>query len=113
MAAEGEEVAATMNDIKEMTSSMDKRMDEMREMIASLINVQAAAPSASSPTEDPLTGNKPVDNEEDGGESASQEKDNLPKKPPSSESKNGKEEFHAVPQATLPTHLSPILILTT
>ena len=63
--ADDDEVPATIKDIKEieksMISTMEKRMDEMRDMIANLINAQAAAPSASSPTEDSLAGKKPVD----------------------------------------------------
>ena len=47
-----EEVAATMKDLKEMetslTSIVDKRMDELREMIAKLASMQASTPSASS-----------------------------------------------------------------
>ena len=52
MAEGGEEVAATMKDIKELetslTSVMDKHMDELREMIAKLMSTQASTPSASS-----------------------------------------------------------------
>ena len=52
MPGEGEDVAATMKDLKEvqtsLTSLVDKRMDELRELIAQLASAQAAAPSASS-----------------------------------------------------------------
>ena len=47
-----EEVAATIKDLKEMRTSLssivDKRMDELRELITQLASAQAAAPSSSS-----------------------------------------------------------------
>ena len=52
MADEGDGVAATMKDLKALettlTSNMDKRMDELRELLAKLASVQAATPSGSS-----------------------------------------------------------------
>ena len=48
----GEEVVATMKDLKKMETSLksivDKRMDELRELIAKLASAQASTPSASS-----------------------------------------------------------------
>ena len=62
MAIEGEDVAATMKDIKNietsLTSAMDKRMDEMREMIVNLMKMQATTPSDSTPSEDLSSGKK-------------------------------------------------------
>ena len=101
--AEDDEMPATMNDIKEMTSSMDKRMDEMHEMIASLINAQAAIPSASSPTEDHLLGKKPVDNEEDGGRVLLKIKIIFLRNLLLPKVKMGKRSTMRYPQITLPT----------
>ena len=50
--ADGDEAGATMKDLKDLeaslTSIVDKRMDELRDMIAKLASAQASTPSASS-----------------------------------------------------------------
>ena len=102
MVIEGEEVAATMKDIKEMetslTSAMDKRMDEMCGMITNLMKTQVTAPSTSATPEDLSSGKKPEENEEDGGESENKDtKDQSSKKPPHSNGIDGKEGYHEVP----------------
>ena len=52
MPDKGEEVAATMKDLREVETSLislvDKRMYELRDLIAKLASVQASTPSASS-----------------------------------------------------------------
>ena len=103
--AEGEEVAATMKDLKEMqtslTSNMDKRMDELRELIAKLPSAQASIPSASSVPGGNSSGKPPPDNKGAEGENepnkegeGQKEKD---KASSSSQGKEGKEEYHTVP----------------
>ena len=56
MPEEGEEVAATMKDLREvetsLTSLVDKRMDELRDLITKLASVQASTPSTSSAPSD-------------------------------------------------------------
>ena len=99
-----ENVAATMKDLKEMqtslTSLVDKRMDELRELIAQIASAQATTPPASSaPTDNSSEHINEEDDGADGGEEEGKEggekdKTKLPKKPPSS---NEKEEYHAVP----------------
>ena len=77
MANEGEDEPATMKDIKEietyLTSAMDKRMDEMREMIAKLMSMQASTPSASSAPVD--TSSEKINSEDDGVENGEANKD--------------------------------------
>ena len=49
--ADGDQVEATMKDLKDitsLTSIMDKRMDELRDLLAKLAGSQASTPSASS-----------------------------------------------------------------
>ena len=104
MVIDYEKVVPTMEDLKSMetspTSAMDKRMDEMREMIANLMKSQGTAPSASTPLEDPFLEKKP---EEEG---EGEHRDESPKKPASTKGKDGKEEYHEVPpgDGTHPTH---------
>ena len=105
-----EDAQATMKDLKEMqaslTSLVDSRMDELRELIAQLASAKAS-PSASSPH----GGNSSqehvnVENEdEDGGDEGNSEgdkKNHTPKEQPSSQGKSSKEEFHAVPPSYSP-----------
>ena len=100
-----EDAQATMKDLKELqtslTSLMDSRMEELRELITKLGSAKAS-PSASSPH----GGNSSsehvnVENEdEDGGEEGHLEGDknnHTPKEKPSSQGNGSKEEFHAVP----------------
>ena len=112
--AEGEEVAATMKDLKEMqtslTSIMDKRMDELRELIAQLGSARAAASGASSAPHDNSSENINVENDEaDGGETGTKgdgdqenEKAKIPKKSSSSDGKGKEEGYHAVPPTYSP-----------
>ena len=109
MPGEGEDVAATMKDLKELqdslTSTVDKRMDELREMIAQLASAQAAAPSACSAPRNNSSENVNVEDEEvgegeregEGGGDKEKDKGKIPKKAPSSNGKGDKEEYHAVP----------------
>ena len=68
MSDEGEEVAATMKDLREvetsLTSLVDKRMDELRDLIEKLASVQASTPSASSAPGDNSSENVAKENEE-------------------------------------------------
>ena len=112
-----EEVAATMKDLKEMqtslTSIVDKRMDELRELIAQLASTQASTLSASNAPSDHSL--EKVNVEEDGvdeGEGEGKEsgdkdkdKNKIPKKPPPSNGKGEKEDYHAVPPSYTPDPL--------
>ena len=99
MAIEGKEVAATMKDIKELetslTSAMNARMDEMREMIADLIKAQTTTPSASPTPEESPSGKKPEEKGEEEGESGT--KDDPPKKNATPQGKGEKEDYHQAP----------------
>ena len=87
--AEGADVAATMKDLKEMeislTSVVDKRMDELRDMIAKLASAQASNPSASSVPGGISPEKPPSDQEVVVGENETIKE------------KSGKEEYHTVP----------------
>ena len=87
-----EDVVATMKDLKEMqtslTSIVDKRMDELRELIAQLASAQASTPSASSAPSDNSSEKVNVEDEGvgegegEGKESGDKDKNKIPKKPP-------------------------------
>ena len=119
MLDEGEEVAATMKDLREvetsLTSLMDKRMDELRDLIAKLASAQASTPSASSSPVDNSTENAAKEDEEveegEGDGKGSEAKNELPKKASPSKGKDGKEDYHTVPPPQFtPDPLTPILI---
>ena len=105
MPKEGEEVAATMKDLREvetsLTSLVDKSMDELRDLIAKLASVQASAPSASSALVDNSSENVAKENEEveegEGEGKGGESKNKLPKKDSPSKGKGGKEDYHTVP----------------
>ena len=117
MPEEGEEVAATMKDLKKLqaslTSTVDKRMDELRELIAQIASAQASAPSASSAPNDNSSEKVNVEDdgvgegEGEGKESGDKDKNKIPKKPPPSNGKGEKEDYHAVPPNYTPDPLIP------
>ena len=118
MAEEGEGVAATMKDLKaletSLTSKMDKRMDELRELVAKLASVQACTPSTSSIPGDNSSDEIPLENEEaEGGKGKDKEgegtnENDLPKKPTSSNGKGEKGGYHVVsPPSYTPDPLIP------
>jgi hypothetical protein len=103
--ADDDGVAATMKDLKEMetslNSNMDKRMDELHNLIAKLASAQASNPSASSVPGGHSSEKPPLDHEGAEGENepnkegeGQKEKD---KASSSSQGKDGKEEYHTVP----------------
>ena len=114
MVGEGDDVAATMKDLKELkgslTSLVDTRMDELRELIAQLGSARAAAPPASSsPHEDSSENVNGEDDEGDDGETGTKgdgdkenEKAKIPKKSSSSDGKGKEEGYHAVPPTYSP-----------
>ena len=120
--AEEEEVAATMKDLKEMeaslTSVVDKRMDELRELIAQLASAQASTLSASSAPNDNSSEKVNVENVEvDEGEGEGKESGvEIKIKPKSQRNLHppmGKVKRRITMrflQTILPTLLSPILI---
>ena len=99
MANEGEDEPATMKDFKEietsLTSAMDKRMDEMRDMIAKLMSTQASTLSASSALVD--TSSEKINSEDDGVENGEANKDDPHKNASPAKEKGGKGDYHAVP----------------
>ena len=98
MAAEGEDVPTTMKDIKEieksLTSSMEKRMDEMRELFTKFREAQTATPSASTSPEDVSLEEIPSEESEgEGKESESKDaKNDPPNKTSPSKGKGEKED---------------------
>ena len=109
MAGEGDDVAATMKDLKELkgslTSLMDTRMDELCELIAQLGSARATTPPASSAHNDNSSKNVNSEDEEaddgetgtKGDEDKAHEKPKSPKKSSSSGGKGKEEDYHAVP----------------
>ena len=119
MPEEGEDVAATMKDLKEVQTSLkslvDTRMDELCELIAQLGSARAAAPPASSAPHDDSSENvNGEDDEADEGETGTKgdgdkenEKAKIPKKSSSSNGKGKEEDYHAVPPNYTPDPLVP------
>ena len=106
MADEGEVVAATMKDLKALettlTSNMDKRMDELRELITKLASVQAATPSSSSITVENSSEENPLENKEADGDKGKDKEgeanvNDLPKKPTLFDGKGDKGGYNAAP----------------
>ena len=95
MAIEDEVAAPTMDDLKKMetslTSSMEKQMNELRDMIAQLMKAKDTAPPST------LGSPSPEDKEDKEGDGESQTESPPPKWPAPKKGKDGKEEFHEVP----------------
>jgi ribosomal protein L12E/L44/L45/RPP1/RPP2 len=118
--AEGGEAAATMKDVEEMkaslTSLVDKRMDELRELIAQIASAQATTPSASSAPNDNSSEHVNVEDdgagegEGEGKEGGDKDKTKIPKKSPPPMGKVKERNTMRFLQITLPTHSFPILI---
>ena len=114
MPGEGDDVATTMKDLNELkgslTSLVDTRMDELRELIAQLGSAQATTPPASSAHNDNSSENVNVEDEEaDNGETGTKGDDDkaneIPKPPKNSSSSDGKGkegDYHAVPPQYTP-----------
>ena len=96
-----------------LTSIVDKRMDELRELIAQLASAQASTPSASSAPSDNSSEKVNVEDEgvdegeREGKESGDKDKNKIPKKPSSSNGKGEKEDYHAIPPIYTPDPLIP------
>ena len=112
-----EDVPATMKYLKEMqtslTSLVDSRMTELRELIAQLASAKATDMSGSSSPGDNSSEKVNVENDEvgedegEGKESGDKDKTKIPKKPPPSNGKGEKEDYYAVPQNYTPDPLIP------
>ena len=106
---EGDKVAATMKDLKELkgslTSLVDTRMDELHELITKLASARATTPPASSAHNDNSSEKVNVEDEEaDDGDTGTKEdedkaneKPKPPKKSSSSDGKGKGANYHAVP----------------
>ena len=87
MDVEGDEVAATMKDLKELKSSLtslvDTRMDELRELLTKLGSARVAAPPPSSAHNDNSSENVNGEDEEadDGDTGTKEDEDTANEKP--------------------------------
>ena len=113
MGDDGDEVAATMKDLKELKSSLtslvDTRMDELRELLTKLGSAQATTPPASSAHNDNSSEKVNVEDEEaddgDTGTKEDEDKANEKPKPPkksSSPTKNPNSGDRSLCSGTLP-----------